>query len=318
MKLVEKYRPKTFGEIVGQDKVIQAIKVAVKKKEIPHMMFIGKPGTGKTSTAIVIARELYNNNWKNHFIEMNASDERGIDIIRNKIKRLSLSKAELIIFLDEADALTIDAQQALRRIMEKTKNSTFILSVNNEYKIIDPIKSRCAVYIFNPLSNKVVAQKLLEIVRKEGVKVEGDEAKKGFVELVKEARGDLRKAINMLQQIIDENKQISIQTVSALTKPKLVGEALQRALDGDFSGAKELIQEAYLQIRDADQIIRELYDKIENIKDDYIRANLFIKLSQTENRLHHNTNPIIQLVGFIAYAWVLPNLPKECPLLKKR
>lgn len=312
MRWVEKYRPKTFDEIIGQDKVIKAIRKAVKNKDLPHMLFIGPPGTGKTTTATVIARELFGEAWKNHFVELNASDERGIDTIRTKIKTLSLTKRKLIIFLDEADALTPDAQHALRRIMEKTP-SIFILSANYDYRIIDPIKSRCAVYVFEKLGEKDVARMLLKICKAEGIPL-SDKNKKSLIEIVKSCKGDLRRAINTLQQSVDENKEIDLKTVVSQTPPKIASEALRTALAGNFSRAKELIQEAYLQVRDINLIIEELYQEIDNIKDDHIRANLLIRLATLEHRCRHLSNPVIQLVSFIAYAWVLPNIPKECPL----
>lgn len=314
-KLVDKYRPKSLDEIVGQELVVSTVKAIIERGVIPHMLFIGPPGTGKTSTAEAMAREIWGEGWKNHFMEFNASDERGIDFIREKIKRHALSRGVRIIFLDEADALTQDAQQALRRIMEKTMGSTFILSCNMDYKLIDPIKSRCSILVFNPLPDKVVFKQLYRICKKEGIVIE-KEQRKGFIKLVKEARGDMRKAINMLEQIITSGKGISAANVALMTKPKIAGKAMQMALDGDFSTAKELIQEAYIQTRNVDTIINELYEKIESLKDDFYRANLYIRLSKTEYYCKHlQVNPLIQLVAFISYAWVLPNLPRSCPLL---
>jgi len=152
MRLTEKYRPKNWDELVGQDEIIKSIREALKNPiGIPHFLFVGPAGVGKTTTAYLIAREL-----KVPIIEFNASDERGIDTIRTKIKQLASIRGKRIILLDEADNMTADAQQALRRIMERTMGTIFILVGNTEYKIIDPIKSRCAIYRFKKLSDKDV------------------------------------------------------------------------------------------------------------------------------------------------------------------
>src|SRR3989338_11605920 len=153
----EKFRPAKFEEIAGQKEIIRKIKALVETKNIPHMLFSGPAGVGKTTLSLVIAKELHKGNWRSNFLELNESDTRGIDIIRNEVKNFAKTMAvntdaPKIILLDEADALTKEAQQALRRTMETYSNSCrFILSCNIVSKIIDPIKSRCAVFRFKPL-----------------------------------------------------------------------------------------------------------------------------------------------------------------------
>ena len=196
----EKYRPKTLDEVVGQSSVTDRLKGYVEAKNMPHLMFAGTPGTGKTTCALALARSMYGDSWRGNFIELNASDDRGIDVVRGKIKDFArtapIEGAEFkIIFLDESDALTNDAQGALRRTMEKySKTCRFILSCNYSSKIIDPIQSRCAVFRFRPVSNAEI-QKVVDRIAAE----ENLDMGEGAVEsLIYIARGDVRRAVNTL------------------------------------------------------------------------------------------------------------------------
>lgn len=303
---VEKYRPKTLDEIVGQEHVVEALKEIAKKSDKPHLLFSGPPGVGKTTAAMALAREIYGDEWRVRFVELNASDERGIDTVRQKIKKLAESKFSRIIFLDEADALTVDAQQALRRIMEKTRTSLFILSCNYEHKIIDPIKSRCARFVFKRLSDEEIANKLVEIIQSENVTFEDFETAKKALEIIIEySRGDMRKAINLLEQIVTSTNELSPKSVLQHLKPSAVKNALEAALQGDFTRAKEMIQDAYITAGyDSTQVVQELFKEIDKLQNEELRVKLLEKLAELEFRLKLGGDPLIQLIGFVAFAWI--------------
>ncbi len=196
----EKYRPGKLAEIVDQKHVVDRLKSFVKSKTIPHMIFAGPPGTGKTCCAIAIAKEMFGENWRQNFQETNASDMRGINVIRTRIKNFSrikpIGSSFKIIFLDEGDALTSDAQNALRRLMEKYADVTrFIISCNYSSNIISPIQSRAAVFRFKFLSEENVFKYLNKIVKEEKLKID----KPALEAIYKISEGDLRKATNILQ-----------------------------------------------------------------------------------------------------------------------
>ena len=190
----EKYRPSTFSEVVGQDDIIKRVESFTNSLNLPHILFAGPAGTGKSTLALVIVKTLYGSNWKDNYLELNASDERGIQIVREKVKNFARTKALgnvpfKVIFLDEADALTQEAQQALRRTMENYSGTCrFILSCNYSSKIIDPIQSRCAIFRFKLLEKKDIDKVLKKISQNEKLQIDDN-----AIELIYEGSdGDCR------------------------------------------------------------------------------------------------------------------------------
>lgn len=324
MTLYAKVRPTNFDEIIGQPQVVSELKRIISRcknnnEKLPDMLFMGPPGCGKTTTAYCVAREYLGSNWREYFYEMNASDERGIDVIRGKVKDFLRLKGKRILLLDEGDELTDDAQFALRRPLETSTNTTVIITANNPYKIIQPIRSRCVEFVFKQLQPEEIRRLITTILKKKNIKITAtsiDEQKQivdGLNTLVAESNGDMRKAITILEKLISENKTISTKEILQLKKPELVPEILRTAYSGDFEKAKELMEEAFILDQfNAQTIIKDLYDSIgKDINDRETKIFLFAKLAETEDRVRRGNNAIIQLVGFLANVWVAPRLENK-------
>jgi len=304
---VEKYRPESLSEVVGQDNVVTRLQGYVESGSLPHLLFAGPPGVGKTAAAIALSRELFGEDWGGNFTELNASDERGIDVVRTKIKDFArtapLGDAEFkIIFLDEADSLTNDAQSALRRTMESySATCRFILSCNYSSKIIEPIQSRCTVFRFGPISDDVVRSRLKEVAEEEGLKVSRDAL--DALEYV--ADGDLRRGISALQSsasLSDDVGEDDVYQVVSATRPETAKELLTKALKGDFKGSRDLLDEMLIdEGLSGDDMVRQLHRTAFDLPiEDREVAHLVDRIGETEYRIVEGANPRIQIESLLA------------------
>ncbi|MEM2160137.1 MAG: replication factor C small subunit, partial [Candidatus Nitrosotenuis sp.] len=243
---VEKYRPQKIADLVNQKEIVGSLTALLKNvTEMPHLLFSGSAGVGKTTLALCLCREILGEGWQKNTLELNASDERGINMVRERVKKFtgfltnigSLDKADVpfkIIILDEADEMTSDAQTALRRIIEDTsKSCRFILIANNISKIIEPIQSRCAVFKFTRIAEKDVIAHLKEIAKKEKVKADED----GLRTIYDYTEGDLRHAINLMQATasLGNITEEHVKASAGLTKTNDVDEVLKMALAGKIT-----------------------------------------------------------------------------------
>jgi replication factor C small subunit len=303
---IEKYRPQTLDDVMGHENIVGRLQSYVSRNDLSHMLFSGPAGTGKTTCATAIARELYGDDWREHFLELNASDERGIDVVRDRIKnfaRTSFGGVEYrIIFLDEADALTSDAQSALRRTMEQFSNNVrFILSCNYSSQIIDPIQSRCAVFRFSPLADDAVAEEIRHIAAAEDIELTED----GLDALVYAADGDMRKAINGLQAASVSGDTVDESAVYAITstaRPEEIREMVQSALDGDFTASRATLDRLLTEegIAGGD-IIDQLHRSIWEFDiDDEAAVRVLERIGETDYRITRGANERVQLEAMLA------------------
>ncbi|MDD2472458.1 MAG: replication factor C small subunit [Methanoculleus sp.] len=304
---IEKYRPQRLDEMVGQKEIVVRLQSYVKTGNLPHLLFTGSAGIGKTTAAVALAREFFGDSWQMNFREMNASDERGIDVVRSQIKEFArtspLAGATFkILFLDEADALTTDAQAALRRTMETyARTCRFILSCNYSSKIIDPIQSRCAIYRFRPLDAEAVIEEVRRIAAAEGLTVtEG-----ALDAIVYVAAGDMRKAINALQgaailrSAIDEEM---IYAITATARPEEVDELLDLSIAGEFDEAEKILSDLIRGRGIApNELINQCYRTlVRRDIDRTLKVRLIDALGETDFRLSEGASSDIQMEALLA------------------
>ncbi|MFO8019150.1 MAG: replication factor C small subunit [Promethearchaeia archaeon] len=313
---VEKYRPRILDEVTNQKGIIERLKHFLKNESMPHLIFAGPAGTGKTTCALAMVRELYGSKMapNSTFLELNASDARGIDVIRTYIKDFAKARPPheipfKILILDEADNMTAPAQQALRRTMEKyTSNCRMILICNYSNKIIPPIQSRCVVFRFSSLSKDDIKGRVEYVADQEDLELEPD----GLNALVDVSRGDCRRAINYLQScgtISDTIDQDVVFRVAGEVPPEKIRKILQTALQGQLQLSirrlKDLIKNYGLSGRN---IIKNIHREIYSLQiPEKLKLDLAKLLAEFEYRLSQGGTEEIQLQALLAKIVLLKN-----------
>ncbi len=303
---IEKYRPQTLADVHGQEDIVSRLESYIERDDLPHLLFAGPAGVGKTTCATAIARQVYGDDWRGNFLELNASDQRGIDVVRDRIKNFARSSfggfEYRLIFLDEADSLTSDAQSALRRTMEQfSDNTRFILSCNYSSQIIDPIQSRCAVFRFSPLSDEAVAAQVRDIAENEAIELTED----GVEALVYAAGGDMRRAINSLQAAATTGETVddeAVYTITSTARPEEIEAMVTDAIEGDFTSARGTLETLLVDAGMAggdviDQIHRSVW---EFDLDDRDAVRLMERVGEADYRITEGANERVQLEALLA------------------
>lgn len=309
----EKYRPRSLDEMVNQEEIVKRLKKFVEEKNMPHLLFVGPPGTGKTTAAHALAHDLYGENYLQYMLELNASDERGIDTIRTKVKEFARSRTPpgvpfKIVMLDEADNMTADAQQALRRLMEMyTASTRFILIANFPSKIIEPIQSRCALFRFTPLKKEDVIARLKWICEQEKCKY----TEEGLETIYEISEGDMRRAINVLQAAaaIGTVTPDIVYKVVGLAHPREIREMIKLALDGQFQRARDQLRQLMINyglsgVDVIKQIHREIFSQELKLPEE-LRIMIADYAGEIQFRLVEGADDEIQLSAFLAWLTLL-------------
>ncbi len=304
---IEKYRPKKLGDVVGQEEVVERLKVYAEKKTMPSLLFSGRAGIGKTACALALAHEMYGEDYRRNFLELNASDERGIDVIRDKIKDYAstLPYGDVsfkIIFLDEADSLTKDAQNALRRTMEKYSNTCrFILSCNYPSKIIEPIQSRCAIFKLAPLTEENIIKRMKHIADQEDLNITKD----AYKTVAYVSDGDMRKAINTLQVSATLTSDISEDTVykvASKARPEEVKGMIEDAANGKYMDARKKLQSLLYDYNlSGEDIIKQIFSETMKMDiEDKEKVRIVKEIGETDFRISEGATDRVQLEELLA------------------
>lgn len=305
---VEKYRPQTLDDLISHKDILSTIQRFINEEKLPHLLFYGPPGTGKTSTILASAKQLYKDKEFNSMVlELNASDDRGIDVVRGPIlsfasTRTIFKKGFKLVILDEADAMTQDAQNALRRVIEKfTENTRFCLICNYLSKIIPALQSRCTRFRFGPLSPEQMMPRLEHVIQQESINITAD-GRKAIVTL---SAGDMRRSLNILQSTSMAYGEVTEETVYTCTGHPLrsdIANILDWSLNKDFTTAyKQILQLKTLKGLALQDILTEVHLLVHRV--DFpaaVRMALLVKLADVEHRLASGPDEKIQLSSMVA------------------
>jgi len=312
---VEKYRPARLSDLVAQDDIVSVLTRLIESNRLPHLLFYGPPGTGKTSTIVAAAKMMYGERYGGMTLELNASDARGIDVVRNEIKEFAgtrqlFSKGTKLLILDEADAMTSDAQFALRRIIEKySKNARFCLICNYANKIIPALQSRCTKFRFAPLAEVHMRERLMEVIGKEAVDIEEG----GVDAILNLSGGDMRRVLNLLQSVHMSSANTtdggSMMAVSDTTVYLTAGHPLPEDVelifhhlwnDGFRDAHQRILKMCTTKGYSLTDILTDLVDMVMAMElPDGALAYILEGMSDLEHRLAFGTDEGLQLGGLV-------------------
>ncbi len=308
---VEKYRPPSLKEMRGLEGIVPLLRAYAEKRSMPHLLFAGPPGTGKTTAALALAHDLYGEEWRSNFLELNASDERGIDTVRTKIKEYARTSplgdvGFKLLFLDEADNLTAEAQGSLRRLMERYSASCrFVLSCNYSSRLIDPIQSRCAVFRFRGYAPDAVRAELDLIAGKEGKRLDADARDA----IVTAAAGDMRRAVNFLQLSATDTDRVTIASVTAHAAVPLRSEVralLEAAARGEFFEAREGLYRLFSDRGvSGEDLVRAFHSYLPELPEELLstrgKIEMIEALAEVEFRIAQGATDRIQVESILAH-----------------
>ena len=305
---IEKYRPSKLSQIVGNKRIISNLQSISESGNLPNLILAGPPGTGKTTSVLALAHELLGENFKKAVIELNASDERGINVVRDKIKRFAQQKIPLpegrhkIIILDEADSMTSSAQGSMRVTISDYSNTTrFVLACNDSSKIIEAIQSRCTVLRFGKLSSDDIKERIQFVLKNENAKYD----EKGLQAIIDTCNGDMRYALNNSQSCIvgfGEINEENVYKIVELPRPKEIEKIYNFCLNKMFVDAINKFSELYNDGYSCLEII-SVFNRLiqENDKiDDKVRITLLKKISEYKMNLIDGLDSDLQMSGFIS------------------
>ncbi|XP_042229022.1 replication factor C subunit 4-like [Homarus americanus] len=309
---VEKYRPKTVEDVAYQDEVVAVLKSTIKGADLPNLLFYGPPGTGKTSTILAAARQLFGDLFHQRVLELNASDERGIQVVREKVKNFAQTTVSStrpdgkpcipykIIILDEADSMTNAAQAALRRTMEKQSRTTrFCLICNYVSRIIEPLTSRCSKFRFKPLAQDIMVKRLSYICEEENVKYEDGVLQ----DLIETSEGDLRRAITTLQSAArlrdgEEISQHDVYEITGVVPVKWLDELFEVCMSNSYEKLSEFLTTMMAEGYSASQIMNQIHDHIivNDLLSDLQKAAICERLAVCDHRLMDGGDEYVQVL----------------------